>query len=460
MPNQSKSVESNIFAITADWIIPMDIEMNPTENDSLSNNLWENDFALVIRDRTILDILSQSDLADRYPEITTTKLSGFALMPGLINAHTHAAMNLLKGFSDDLLLEQWLKEAIWPVEKALVDDDFVYQGTQLAMAEMIRGGTTCFQDMYYMPDQIAKAVDSAKMRANIGLIVVESNNAWSKNADECISKALDVNDQFKHHANLSFSFAPHACYTVSEQSLRKIASLSFELNLNIHMHVHETAQEIDQFVAEHGLRPMAKLKQLGLLSPQLNATHMTQLNLEEIDELAQSGTHVIHCPQSNMKLASGICAITELYQAGVNIAIGTDGAASNNDLDMLAELQTAALLAKSTSGNPASFTAYQALYAATMGGAKALGLADLVGSLTVGKEADFIAIDLSQIETQPVYNPISQIVYSASREQVKHVWVAGEQLLDDRRLTTLDENKLLKNAKKWQQEIVKTTDQQ
>ncbi|MCF6193276.1 MAG: TRZ/ATZ family hydrolase [Kangiellaceae bacterium] len=460
MQNQSKQIESNMFVITADWIIPMDAATNQASDESRTDNLWKNDYALVIEDRTILDIIPQADLADKYPEISTTKLSGFALMPGLINAHTHAAMNLLKGFSDDLPLEQWLKKAIWPAERALVDDDFVYEGTQLAMAEMIRGGTTCFQDMYYMPDQIAKAVDSAKMRANIGLIVVESNNAWSKNAEESLSKALNVNDQFKHHANLSFSFAPHACYTVSEQSLTKIASFSFELNLNVHMHVHETRQEVSEFEDKNKVRPLAKLKQLGLLSPQLNAIHMTQLNSEEINELAQSGTHVIHCPQSNMKLASGICPITELYEAGVNIAIGTDGAASNDDLNMLAELQTAALLAKSTSGNPTSFPAYQALYAATMGGAKALGLEDLVGSLAVGKEADFIAIDLSQIETQPVYNPISQIVYAASREQVKHVWVAGEQLLDDRRLTTLDENKLLKNAKKWQQKIIKIIDEQ
>ena len=449
-----------MFAIAADWVIPMDVAIDQAVNDLRKDDLWKKDFALVIKDRKITDILSQADLTSKYPEMLVKKLPGMAIMPGFINAHTQAAMNLFKGFSDDSPLDQCLKETIWPTESALLDDDFVYEGTQLAMAEMLRGGTTCFQDVYYMPDQIAKAVDSAKMRANIGLIIVESNNAWAKNADQCISKALDVNDQFKHHSNLSFSFAPHACHTVSEESLRKIASFSFELNINIHMNVHESYQEVSQFESEHGLRPLAKLKQLGLMSPQLNATHMTQLNAEEITQLVQSGTHIIHCPQSNMKQANGVCPITVLLKAGVNIAIGTDGAASNNDLDMLAELQTAALLAKSTSGNASSCTAYQALYAATMGGAKALGLERLVGSLTIGKEADFIAIDLSQIETQPVYNPISQIVYAASRQQVKHVWVAGEQLLDNRRLTTLDENKLLKNSQKWQHKIVKTTNKQ
>jgi len=449
MQNQSQPLQSNIFAVTADWVIPMDVAIETTKREP-----WEKDFALVIQGRKIIDILCQTDLADKYPGIGVKKLPGMAIMPGLVNAHTHAAMNLLKGFSDELPLEHWLKQAIWPVEEALVDDDFVYEGTQLAMAEMLRGGTTCFQDMYYMPDQVAKAVDSAKMRANIGLIIVESENVWAKDADQCISKAIDINDQFKHHSNLSFSFAPHACHTVSEESLSKIASLSFELNLNVHMHVHETSKEVSDFESKHGLRPLAKLKQLGLMSPQLNATHMTQLTTEEIGQLAQSGSHVIHCPQSNMKLASGVCPVNTLLEAGVNIAIGTDSAASNNDLDMLAELQTAALLAKSTSSDASACTAYQALYAATMGGAKALGLDRLIGSLTVGKEADFIAIDLSQIETQPVYNPISQIVYASSRHQVKHVWVAGELLLDDRHLTTLDEIKLLKNAQKWQQKIV------
>lgn len=435
-----------IFAIVADWIIPMD-EAIPLKNE----NSFKQNIAVVVSDRNIIDLVETHELFEKYPEIETIQLPGMALMPGFVNAHTHAAMSLLRGFSDDLTLERWLNDAIWPAEEAFVDDKFVYEGTELAIAEMIRSGTTCFQDMYFMPDQIAKAVSVANHRANIGLMVVESPNVWAQNAEQCINKALQVNDRFKHYDNLSFSFAPHACYTISNESLGKVASLSFELNLNVHIHLHETKEEVDSFEKRYNTRPFNSLNNLGLLSPQLNAVHMTQLTDEEITQLASTGTHVIHCPQSNMKLGSGVCPIGKLIDNDVNFAIGTDGAASNNDLDMLAELQSAVLQAKS--GDPAKMTAYQALYAATMGGAKALGLESKIGSIEIGKEADLIAIDLDRIETLPIYNPVSQIVYSASRDQITHLWVAGKQLLKDRKLTTLDYRKLKSNAKNWQEKI-------
>jgi 5-methylthioadenosine/S-adenosylhomocysteine deaminase len=428
--------------ISPEWLIPM------TRTDH-----WLKEHAIVLADHRIVEIIPQQLIADRYPEVPVLSLPGQVIMPGFVNAHCHAAMNLLRGIADDLPLKEWLEHAIWPVEAKFVDDEFVYQGTLHAAAEMLRSGTTCFQDMYFMPNQAARAVQEVGIRASIGMVVVEFETSWAKDAQECIDKGLDVYDQFKHSNTTCFNFAPHATYTVSKETLEKIGTLSNELNLPLQIHLHETAYEVESFVAQHGIRPMARLKELGLLSPLLNAVHMTQLNEGEIEWLAESGSHVIHCPQSNMKLASGICPTMQLIEANVNLALGTDGAASNNDLDMMDEARTAALLAKLDYLNPTALTAYQSLFAATMGGAKALGLQDTIGSIEPGKSADLIAIDLNRIETQPVYNPISQVVYSASREQVTHAWVNGKLLLNNRELVTINPALIIQNAKQWQNKI-------
>lgn len=428
--------------IAADWIIPM------TKTDH-----WLENYAIAILNHKIVDIFPRVEAQSKYPEVKVEYLEGQVLLPGFVNSHCHAAMNLLRGLSDDLPLKEWLERAIWPVEAQFVDDDFVYQGTTHAIAELIRSGTTCFQDMYFMPNQAARAVQEAGIRASIGIVVVEFETAWAKNAQECIDKGLDVFDQFKHSNTVNFNFAPHAPYTVSKESLEKLGMLSNELNLPIQIHVHETAHEVNNFVEEHGIRPLARLKEIGLLSPLLNAVHMTQLNEGEIEWLAESGSHVIHCPQSNMKLASGICPTLQLQQANVNLAIGTDGAASNNDLDMIDEIRSAALLAKLDYLDPTALTAYESLYAATMGGAKALGLQEEIGSLEIGKSADMVSIDLNTIETQPVYNPISQIVYASDRNQVKNSWVNGKRLMQNRELLTLNQSLILQHAKAWQRKI-------
>ncbi|MCW8878089.1 MAG: TRZ/ATZ family hydrolase [Kangiellaceae bacterium] len=428
--------------ITADWLIPM------TEED-----LWLDDFGIAIKGKKIVDLVAKDKVAEKYPEVKHLHLEGQVLMPGFINSHCHAAMNLLRGLSDDLPLMEWLEKAIWPVEAKFVDDNFVYQGTQHAIAEMLLSGTTCFQDMYFMPNQAAKAVQDSGIRASIGMVIVEFQTAWAQNAQDCIDKGLEVFDQFKHSSAICFNFAPHAPYTVAKETLEKVSMLSNELNVPVQIHVHETEFEVESFIKEHGIRPLTRLKEIGLLSPLLNAVHMTQLNEGEIDWLAESGSHVIHCPQSNMKLASGVCPTLQLMQAGVNLAIGTDGAASNNDLDMIDELRSASLLSKLDYLDPTSMTAYQSLYAATMGGAKALGLQDKIGSLEKGKRADFIAIDLNRIETQPVYNPVSQIAYASSRDQVSNVWVNGKQLLKNRQLTTLNSELILSNTQQWRKKI-------
>jgi len=435
--------QNGVQIVTADWFIPMTIE-----------NQWIDNAGIAVKGESIIASGTSDELAAKFPEASTKHLTGQAIMPGFVNSHCHAAMNLLRGLSDDLPLKQWLEEAIWPVEAQFVDNEFVYQGTQHAIAEMLLSGTTCFQDMYFMPDQAAKAVQESGIRASIGMVIVDFQTSWAQNAQECIDKGLDVFDQFKHSHSVNFNFAPHAPYTVSKETLEHICTLSNELSLPVQIHVHETAFEVDSFVEEHGIRPLTRLKEIGLVSPLLNAVHMTQLNEGEIEWLAESGSHVIHCPQSNMKLASGVCPTKQLIEAGVNLAIGTDGAASNNDLDMIDEVRSASMLSKLDYLDPTSMSAYQSLYSATMGGAKALGLQEEIGSLESGKKADFITIDLNRIETMPVYNPISQIVYAAGRDQVTNVWVNGKQLLNDRKLQTLNTDLIVQHVNKWQQRII------
>ncbi len=409
--------------------------------------------ALVVENSKILDLLPQQVLAEKYPEVEVKQLGACLLMPGLVNAHCHAAMTLLRGVADDSNLQHWLNESIWPLEDQWVDDAFVFDGTRLAIAEMLLGGISCFQDSYLMPDQVAKACQQMGIRANIGLMLVESANQWAQNADECIDKGLKVFDQYKHSDRLSFSFAPHSIGKISAEGLQRLLTLSNELSLPITMHLHETQQEIMQHQQQYGQTPLEELQSLGLLSPLFNAVHMTQINADDLQRLKQHGCHVVHCPQSNMKLASGICPVDQLLANDINVAIGTDGAASNNSLDMLAEIKSATLLAKLSSKQPSKITAYQMLYAATMGGAKALGLEAQIGSLEKDKQADILAINLDHVETLPIHDPISQVVYAASRKQVQHLWVAGEPQVKDYRLTQLNLDRIKTKAKYWQQQI-------
>ncbi len=417
------------------WLIPVDE----------AQSVWEG-HALAVADDRIVALDSLAAIRARYRAKSEVTLSEHALLPGLVNAHTHAAMTLLRGYADDLPLMEWLTQHIWPTEAAWVDAQYVAVGTNLALAEMIRGGTTCFNDMYFFPEVAAACAEAAGMRACIGMIVIDLPSAWSKNAEECINKGLELRDQMRHSALVSTAFAPHAPYTVDDTALEKIRMLADEMDCRIHMHVHETRQEIEESNARYGMRPLQRLEQLELVGPRLAAVHMVQLLPGEIETIAERGVHVVHCPQSNLKLASGFCPVAKLRESGVSVAIGTDGASSNNDLDMLGEMQTASLLAKGVSENPAALPAHDALEAATLGGAKALGLDHLIGSLAPGKQADLIAIDLCAPATQPVYHPLSQIVYATSRSQVSDVWVAGKRLLENRQLTTLDETEILQKA--------------
>ena len=362
-------------------------------------------------------------------------------------------MSLLRGVADDLPLMDWLQNHIWPLEQQWVSESFVKDGTDLAIAEMLRSGTTCFNDMYFFPNITAKQAVQAGIRASIGLVVFDFPTVWAQNSDEYLEKGLALYDQLRGQPLLTATFSPHAPYTVSDQPLEKIRTLADELELPVHIHVHETRHEVEQALLEQGQRPLQRLHKLGLVNPSLLAVHMTQLDADDIALMAEAGAHIVHCPESNLKLASGFCPIAQCIAAGVNVALGTDGAASNNDLDMLGEMRTAALLAKAVADNASAVPAMTALRMATINGAKALGLENEIGSLTIGKAADVIAIDCSDLESQPLFNPISQLVYATDRKQVSDVWVAGKRLLKARQLTTINRDELLEKVASWQQRL-------
>jgi len=411
------------------------------------------DHSLVVHQGRITDILPTDAIGSRYRATKHQVLAEHALIPGLINAHTHAAMSLMRGLADDRALMDWLNNHIWPAEQKWVNAKFIEDGIELAIAEMLLGGTTCFNDMYFFPDVMARTADRLGMRAVTGLIVLDFPSPWAANSDEYFEKGMALFDELRHVELVTAALAPHAPYTVSNQPLEKIRMLSDELDLPVHIHVHETTHEIEHSIEHYGKRPIARMQDLDLLGPNLLAVHLTHMLDEEIELLAEHNVNAVHCPQSNMKLASGFCPVVRLLDEGINLGIGTDGAASNNDLDMLEEMRSASLLAKAVANDPQSLPAHQALEMATLGGARALGLADVTGSLEIGKWADITAINLSHPSCQPVYDAISQVVYTASRQQVSDVWVAGEQLVEDYELTTIDVNDCLRRAHNWQQKI-------
>ena len=428
--------------IHARWIIPVEPESVTYEHHSL-----------VIDSGKIIDLLPTELAKQKYQGKTTENLENHALLPGLINCHTHAAMTLMRGIADDLPLMDWLQNHIWPLEHQWMSAAFVKDGSDLAIAEMILGGTTCFNDMYFFPDITAAQAIHHGIRATVGMIIIDFPSVWAQNADEYIEKGLALHDQLRLSDLCTTAFAPHAPYTVSDEPLQKIKTLADELELPIHIHLHETVHEVEQAQAQTGQRPLQRLQELGLINPSLIAVHMTQLTDEEISLFAESGAHIVHCPESNLKLASGFCQLAKCLAAGINVALGTDGAASNNDLDMLGEMRTAALLGKAVAADASAVPAMTALRMATINGAKALGLDAICGSLSIGKAADVIAIDLNHLETQPLYCPVSQIVYAASRQQVTDVWVAGRRLLKQRQLTTINSDDLKAKIAVWQQRL-------
>ena len=411
------------------------------------------DHAVVINGGRIVALLPAAEARTNYSPKRHVVLAEHALIPGLINLHTHAAMTLLRGLADDLALMDWLEHHMWPAEMRHVSEEFVYDGARLACAEMLRGGVTCFNDMYFFPRATARAALEARMRAALGMIVVEFPSPYAADAQDYLNKGVALRDELKNEPLLNYCFAPHAPYTVSDRSLHQIATYAGELDLPVHMHVHETRQEIEQSLQQYHLRPLARLAEHGLLGPGLIAVHAIHLERGEIELLAQHGCHVAHCPSSNLKLASGFAQVTALLAAGINVGLGTDGAASNNRLDLFGEMRLAALLAKGVSDDATALPAWQALELATIRPARALGLERTIGTLQCGKCADIAAVRIAGAELAPCYDPQSHLVYAAGREHVSHVWVNGELVVDNGNLATIDTNEVLARAAFWREKL-------
>jgi 5-methylthioadenosine/S-adenosylhomocysteine deaminase len=365
------------------------------------------------------------------PPCPVFDLPDHVLIPGLVNAHTHAAMSLMRGMSDDLPLMRWLEEHIWPAERELVSAEMVRDGTLLACAEMLRGGITCFNEMYFFPEAALEAAVTAGMRVALGIIVIDFPTAYASDPADYLRKGLALRDRQRDQPLASFCLAPHAPYTVSDATFRQVVTLAAELDLPIHVHLHETQGEVERSVQQHGVRPIERFRRLGLLGPGLIAVHAVHLEKHEIELLGSHACSVAHCPSSNLKLASGFAPVEALRKAGVNVCLGTDGAASNNRLDLMQEMRTAALLAKAVARDAEALPEHAALRAATLAGAQALGLQNLVGSIEPGKAADLTAIALRGPELAPCYDPVSHVVYAAGREHVTHVWVSGELRVSD-----------------------------
>jgi 5-methylthioadenosine/S-adenosylhomocysteine deaminase len=409
--------------------------------------------AVVIEGETIASVMPAADAIKLYSEAKKIDLPGHVLVPGFINMHTHSAMSLLRGFADDLNLQVWLNDYIWPIEKAFLKPAFVHDGSKLAIAEMLRGGTTCFNDLYFYPEVTAATAVESGMRASIGLPVINVPTVWAANEDEYISKGIRVSASWQNESLISTALAPHAPYSVGDAALRRVAEVSAEQDMRVHMHVLESGWEVQESNAQHGKSTLKRLDDVGLLNEHLLAVHMTQLNEADIQMVAQAGVNVIHCPESNLKLGNGICPLGSLLENKVNVALGTDGAASNNNLDLLEESRTAALLAKGISADPCVVTAFQALEMLTINGAKALGMQDKLGSIEAGKLADLTAMRMDSLQTTPMYDVISHLVYAASSQQVSHVWVGGKMLLENGEFLHIDREEIVDRAKYWANKI-------
>ena len=409
--------------------------------------------SVMVSEGVIVDVLPTADVQARYVPTRRVDMTGHIVLPGLVNAHCHAAMSLMRGMADDLALADWLQAHIWPKEAAHVSTAFVFDGSLLAAAEMIRGGITACSDMYFFPDATARALRQSGMRVQLALPVLEFPSAYAPDADAYLERGLGIRDNLRDDPLISFALAPHAPYTVSDATFARIVTYAEELGLPIHTHLHETATEIVDGIAAHGSRPLSRLNGLGALGPAFTGIHAVHCNDDDLALLTHHASHVVHCPSSNLKLGSGIAPISAMLARGINVALGTDGAASNNRLDLFEEMRIAALLAKGITQDATTLPAHTAVEMATLGGARALGLEAAIGSLEVGKSADMIAVAVASPELSPIFDPYSHLVYSAGRADVSYAWVAGECILDDRQLTRCDLPAILRLAHHWQEKL-------
>ena len=441
MADNAAPVDCDLL-IEAGWVVPVEPHGVVLENH-----------AVAVRNGAIIAVLPTAEARSSYQATETISRPQSVLMPGLVNAHTHNPMTLMRGVADDLPLMRWLTEHIWPIEAAVIGPEFVSDGVELAIAEMLRGGTTCCNENYFFPDVSAAVYRRHGFRALVGLPIIDFPTAWAKSQDEYFDRAGEVHDLYRRDNLVRTCFAPHAPYTVCDASFERIRLLSDQLDVPVHCHIHETAQEIADSIKLHGMRQIARLDRLGLINDRLIAVHMTQLTDAEIALCAARGVSVVHCPESNLKLASGFCRVEDLRRAGINLALGTDGCASNNDLDMFGEMRTAALLAKAVAKDASALDAPTTLRMATLGGAMAMGMGDIIGSIEVGKRSDLICVDMDRIETQPNYESISQLVYATGRQHVTDVWIDGRSQLRNGELVGMEAIAVIAKARQWRERI-------
>ena len=411
------------------------------------------DYSVVIKDNKIIDLVHQSKVFSEYEADEIYQLTDHILIPGLINTHTHASMSLFKGFADDLPLQDWLNNYIWPAEKKFVNSSFVRDGSILALSEMIKAGVTTFNDMYFYPDATAEATIELGVRSNIGLVVLDFPTNYAADPEDYLSKGFEFRDRWRNEDLITTSIAPHAPYSVSDEAFALINTYSEELGINIHLHLHETQREIDDSINRYGITPVQRLNNLGIINPSLIAAHCVYLNEQDIAILAKNKVSIVHNPSSNMKLGSGIADVAKMLKQNLNVSLGTDSSASNNRLDIMEEMRLASLLLKGTTKSPELLSATQAIKMATINGAKALGLESIIGSIEKNKIADLVAIDLNSIENQPIYNPLSTLVYSSTKSDVSYVWIDGKVKLKEKKLVNVDEEKIMQMAKIWQIKI-------
>ncbi len=427
--------------VTAAWLLPV-----APQNTALPQH------GIAVTDGRIVAVADASTLHETFVPADAVHLEQHILMPGLINAHGHAAMTLLRGAGEDQSLQDWLHQTIWPMEARLMNQEFVEIGTELAIAEMIQSGTTTFSDMYFFPEVVAGVALATGVRAQVAFPVIEFENIWSKNVSEGIHKGLALHDEYRHKDRVSIAFGPHAPYTVSQENLTRVAMYANEVDAAVQIHVHENEQEINEAMAQHKRRWLPVLAECGLLGPNVQTVHMTQLNDEDLRLVIDTQTPVVHCPTSNLKLASGYCPVGTLREVGVKVALGTDGAASNNALDMFSEMRLAALLAKHHEQDATAGNARDALRLATLGGAEVLGMAEQTGSLEVGKQADFISVDTRHLSMQPLHDPFAALVHGLAGNRVDNVYVAGQSLLKDGAFQLQDIDSLREPVAAWQQQ--------
>jgi len=411
------------------------------------------DAAVAVRDGRFAAAGDRSRVNAEFQAAERCSLPDHVLLPGLVNSHGHLAMTLFRGFAEDVPLQTWLSDRVWPLEATHVDEEFIRDGVRLAMLEMLRAGTTCFSDMYFFPEITAREAKAMGMRSQVAFPVIDIPNVWSRSAEEGIHKGLALSDEYRDDPFVRVAFGPHAVYTVDQATLARVLMFSEELDLNIQIHLHENRQELTDTLARLGVSGIRHLSDQGLLGPRLQAVHMTQISDDELPLLAEANVNVVHCPISNAKLGCGVCPIERLQNAGVNVCLGTDGAASNNSLSVLAEARMASLLTKLQDHDASALPAAVALDMSTINGARALGMAEDTGSIEPGKWADVVAVDTRAPELQPLYDPVAQLIHSAADSNVSHVWVAGRCLLADREPTLFDGEEVVRRARRWQTRI-------